>query len=321
MIELFIALLTFYFLIFIGYIFGRFFKKNNEELRKYLSSILLFILAPPLILLAFLLPNESLNSSIILFIIVFQLILVFSTQLVAFFFFLRKRNDEENQRKGSILSLVAFPNAFLFPLPIVLSLFGSEYIIILVIFSLSAQVLRGTLLTYQCIYYGKANFKTFKQNLKELLIFPPTFTLIISIFLNLIGIRLNQEFFININMFLSRITSIVGAFFIGILLININFSKIRIFKKDFIIVFFIRVIFSFFLFILTIIFIRILSEIGQIILVILLLLYVNPPAITNISYAEYFELDHDFSAFCVFIITISAIIYIPLIIIFGLMVF
>ena len=321
MIDLFIALLTFYLLIIVGYIFGRFFKRYNEKIRRSLSFILLFILSPPLILLAFLLPNQSLNSTVISAVIVFQLILVSSTQFIAYLFFLRKREEEQNQRKGSILSLVAFPNAFLFPLPIILSLFGSEYIIILVIFSLSALVLRSTLLTYQCIYYGKENLKTFKQNLKEMLTFPPTITLIISVILNIFGIRLNQVYFLTINTLISRITSVIGAIFIGVLLVNINFTKIRIFQKDFSIVFFIRVVFSLFLFIIIIRFLTFLSELGQIILVILLLLYVNPPAVTNISYAEYFQLDHDFSAFCVFTITILAIIYIPLIIILGLTIF
>ena len=321
MIDLFIALLTFYLLIIVGYIFGRIFKSYNAKIRRLLSFTLLFILSPPLILLAFLLPNQSLNSSVILFIIVFQLILVSSTQFIAYLFFLRKRGAEQDQRKGSILSLVAFPNAFLFPLPIILSLFGSEYIIILVIFSSSALVLRSTLLTYQCIYYGKENMKTFRQNLKEMLTFPPTITLIISVVLNIFGIRLNQEYFLTINTLISRITSVVGAIFIGVLLVNINFDKIQIFKKDFSIVFFIRVVFSLFLFIVIIRILTFLSELGQIILIILLLLYVDPPAVTNISYAEYFQLDHDFSAFCVFSITILAVIYIPLVIILGLIIF
>ncbi|MFX0071711.1 MAG: AEC family transporter [Candidatus Hermodarchaeota archaeon] len=320
--DLFFALLIFYSLIVMGYIFGRIFKKYNKELRRYFSYILLFILTPPLILFAFILPNESIKQPIVIFnIIIFQIILVFTTQLLAFLVLIRKKSSEFNQRKGSILSLVAFPNAFLFPLPIVLSLFGSEYIAILVVFSLSAMVLRSTLLTYQCIYYGNTMKKTFVENLKETLLFPPFLTIIISVLLNIFGVRLEYEIFYNINEILSLITSIFGALLIGLLLVNINFQKIHEFKKDFLLVFSIRVIYSFFLFLLITQFFVFPIMIRQSVLIILLLLFCDPPAVSNISYSEYFELDHEFTAFCVFTITILAVIYVPLLIFLGFVLF
>ena len=321
--DLFIALFTFYLVITIGYIFGRTFKNKNKEIEKYLSFILLFIFAPPLVLFAFLIPNESLNTSVILNIVIFQIILVFATQIVAYLLILRKKGKEYDQRKGSILSIVAFPNAFLFPLPRVLSLFGSEYIIILIIFSLSAQILRSTLLTYQCINYGKNKMKTYIDNLKEMLTFPPTIALIISIILNLFGVRLTQEIFIMINEILSRITSLLGAIIIGVLLVKFDFSKLREFirDKDFIMVLFIRVGFSFILFLILSQFLKFPPEISQIVLIILLLLFVDPPAVSNVAYAEYFELDYEFSGFCVFTITIMAIVYIPIFIFLGLWLF
>jgi len=319
--DLFVALLIFYVVIAIGYLFGRIFKNKSKEIGKYLSFILLFILAPPLVLFAFLIPNESLNtSSIIINIVIFQIILVFSTQLIAYLLILRNKGEQEDQRKGSILSIVSFPNAFLFPLPIVLSLFGPGYIVILIIFSLSAQVLRSTLLTYQCIYYGKKT-KSYLDSLKEMLTFPPTIALIISVILNLLGIRLTQEIYISINEILSRITSIFGALIIGLLLVNFDFSKFRefIIDKDFIMVLMIRVGFSFILFLILAQFLKFPPETSQIILIILMLLFVDPPAVSSVAYAEYFELDYEFSGFCVFTITIMAIVYVPLFILFGLL--
>jgi predicted permease len=249
--------------------------------------------------------------------------LVIATQLIAYILILRNKSEEENQRKGSILSLVAFPNAFLFPLPIVLSLFGSEYIIILVIFSLTAMVFRSTLLTYQCILYGKNKVKSYVDNLKEMLTFPPTITLILSIILNLIGVRLTLEIFQNVNEIISQITSITGALIIGITLVNFDFSRVREFlgDKDFIAVFMIRVIFSFFLFLIVAQFLDFPPEISQIVLIILLLVFIDPPAVTNIAYAEYFELDYEFSGFCVFSITLLAVIYVPIFIFIGMLIF
>ncbi|MFX1338990.1 MAG: AEC family transporter [Promethearchaeota archaeon] len=319
---LFFALLIFYLVIALGYIFGRIFKSKSKEIGKYLSFILLFILAPPLVLFAFLIPNESLEISVIINIVIFQIILVFTSQFVAYLIILRKKGTEDNQRKGSILSIVSFPNAFLFPLPIVLSLFGPGYIVILVIFSLSAQILRSTLLTYQCIYYGKKT-KTYLDSLKELITFPPTVALIISVILNLLGIRLTQEIYITFNEILSTITSIFGALIIGLLLVNFDFSRFRqfIINKDFIMVLIVRVGYSFVLFLILVQLLKFSSEMSPIILIILMILFVDPPAVSNVAYAEYFELDYEFSGFCVFTITMMAIIYIPIFIFLGIWLF
>ncbi len=320
--DLFIALLTFYLVIAIGYIFGRIFKNKNEEIGKYLSFILLFILAPPLVLFAFLLPNQALNESIIINIIIFQIILISATQILAYILIIRNKGKEDNQRKGSILSVVSFPNAFLFPLPIVLSLFGSEYIAVLIIFSLSAQIFRSTLLTYECILYGK-NTKSYLDNLKEMLTFPPTIALVISLILNLLGVRFTQEIFISINELLSRATSLLGAIIIGVLLVKFDFSKFREFigDIDFIKVLLIRVGFSFILFFILAQLIKFPPENSQIVLIILMLLFVDPPAVSNVAFAEYFELDYEFSGFCVFTITIMAIMYVPIFIFLGLWLF
>ncbi|TFG07777.1 MAG: hypothetical protein EU539_04050 [Promethearchaeota archaeon] len=267
-------------------------------------------------------PNEAINQPLIIInIIILQLILVFSTQATVFLFFLRKRDKIHHQRKGSMLCLVAFPNALLFPLPIVLSLFGSTYIAVLVIFSLSALVLRTTLLTYQCIYYGKNKKKTILDNLKEMVTFPPTLMLVLSIILNLLGVRLNFDIFFVINEVISQITSIIGALLIGLLLVNMNFKRIGEFKKDFLFVFTIRVFFSFLLFLLVIPFFTFPTSVRQNILVILLILFIDPPAVTNIAYSEYFELDREFTAFAVFTVTIMAVVYIPVVIIVAFLLF
>ena len=90
-------------------------------------------------------------------------------------------------------------------------------------------------------------------------------------------------------------------------------------NKDFIIVLFIRVGFSFILFLILAQFLKFPPETSQIILIILMLLFVDPPAVSSVAYAEYFELDYEFSGFCVFTITIMAIVYVPLFILFGLL--
>jgi len=321
MSDLFIALSIFYLLIILGYILGKLLKNYNEQIRKILSFILLFILTPPIIIFSFLLPDFSINTIVILNIIILTFILIFATQFIAYIFFLRKRNVDDNKRVGAILNLVAIPNAMLFPLPIVLSLFGSQFIIILVIFALTTIAIRVTWFVYLNIYYGENRTISYKDILKNIFTFPPTIALILSIILLSLGITLDCEFFITTNDIISVLTTILGAILIGVLIVNINLKKIHEFKQDFLIVIGIRIVFSFILFFLITQFLIFPSENKQTTLTILLLLSVSPPAVANIYYTEYFNLDNEFAAFCVITITILAIIYVPLILILGLTIF
>jgi len=319
--DLFTTLSIFYLIILCGFIFGRVFKKYNQKIRKSLSYILLFILTPPIIFFSFFSSKISLNLNIVLNIIICELVLVFSTQIIVYIFFLKKRDENQNKRKGSILSLVGFPNAMLFPLPIVLSVFGGDFIIILVIFSLTQMILRSTWVTYLSIYYGGYTKQSFKKSLRKMLTFPPTLTLIFCIILKALNITFNQEYLSNSSNIFSFITTILGASLIGVLIVNINFNQIKSFKKDFGIILMMRLVFSFFLFLFIQLFIDFPLTIQTITLTILLLLFVDPPAVTNTTYAEYFELDKEFTAFSVITITLLAMFYVPFIILFGLWIF
>ncbi len=321
MSDLFTTLSIFYLIIFCGFIFGRIFKKHNQQIRKTISSILLFIITPPLIFFAFFLSEISLNILIVLNIIIFQIILVFTSQFITYFIFLRKRKNDQKKRSGAILNLVAFPNAMIFPLPIVLSLFGTDYVIILVIFSLIAMILRSTWATYLNIYFGAKKEQTVKENFKKMIAFPPTLTLIACVILKGFNLTFNEEILAIIRDCISYSGTLLGAILIGVLIVNINFNKVKSFKKDFFIVLIIRLGFSFFLFLFLGLFLTFPPDMSKITLTILLLLYIDPPAITNTTYAEYFELDKEFSAFCVITITILAIFYIPLIIMLGMILF
>lgn len=316
-----ISLAIFYIEIIIGILIGKTFKSYNKNLREGLSFILIYILTPPIIFFSFFLTSISLNLSIILLIIFLELFLVFSTQLIAYLFFLRKRKKESNKRSGSILMLVAFPNAMLFPLPIVLSLFGSDFILILVIFSLSAMIVRATWLTYMCIYFGEGSESDLKSNIKKLFLFPPTFTLIICSFLLLFDLNFRYPLLYLIDDVASGLVSILGAILIGVLIVNVHLEKIKDYRRDFLLVIAIRVIFSLGLFLILTELINFSLKIRGEILIILLLLFVNPPAVSNTAYAQIFKLDEEFTAFSVIVITLLALIYVPLILFFGFVLF
>ena len=321
MSNLFLTLLIFYFIIFSGFVFGRIFKRYNREIRKILSFTLLFILTPPIIFFAFFLSQISLNLTIILNIIIFQVVLIFFTQFITYLIYLRNGDDTSKKRKGAILNLVAFPNAMLFPLPIVLSLFGMDYVIIIVIFSLAALILRNTWSIYLNMYYGGSEKQSFKDTLKKMLTFPPTLTLIICFILKSFNLTFDQQILNGISNIFSYTTTILGGVLIGVLVVNINLNHVKSFKKDFAVVLIIRTLFSFILFLFLTIFLTFPTEIKSYTLTILLLVYVNPPAVNNTIYAEYFELDKDFTAFCVIMITILAIFYVPLTLFIGFLLF
>jgi len=318
--NLFTTLAYFYLLILIGTIVGRISRKYNIEIRKVLSFIFLYILTPPLIIFAFILPNFNINFVIVLYIIIFQLILCSSTQLFIYLIALRKK-EKISQRFGSMLMSVSQPNAMLFPLPIVLSIFGSEYIIILVIFALMTILHRGTWLTYLCIKYGGKKGLSYKDGIRRFFTFPPTLAIIVSIVLLTLNIKVDSKICIQISDFLSIMATIIGALIIGFLLVNLKFNSIKEFKKDFGFVLIVRVFFSFVLFFILIQIFIFPIDIRTPILVILLLVFVDPPAVSNTVYAEYFELDKEFTAFCTIMITLLAIIYVPLILLLGVVIF
>ncbi|MHA1146856.1 MAG: hypothetical protein ACTSR8_01270 [Promethearchaeota archaeon] len=216
---------------------------------------------------------------------------------------------------------VSQPNAMLFPLPIVLSIFGSEYIIILVIFALMTILHRGTWLTYLCIKYGGKKGLSYKDGIRRFFTFPPTLAIIVSIVLLTLNIKVDSKICIQISDFLSIMATIIGALIIGFLLVNLKFNSIKEFKKDFGFVLIVRVFFSFVLFFILIQIFIFPIDIRTPILVILLLVFVDPPAVSNTVYAEYFELDKEFTAFCTIMITLLAIIYVPLILLLGVVIF
>ena len=92
--ALFLTLVYFYTLIFIGALIGLILKKYNSEIRKILSFIFLYILTPPIIIFAFILPNFNVSFMIVLYIIIFQIILSFSAQIVIYLIAVRNKSKD-----------------------------------------------------------------------------------------------------------------------------------------------------------------------------------------------------------------------------------
>lgn len=321
MSDLFVNLSIFYFLIFLGIVIGRLFKKHNEKIRTAITFILIYILCPLLVFFAFFVSNITFGFGDIFNIILYRLILLFISQFVLYFIFLRKRGVDQNPRKGTMLSMVGFPNAGIFPIPIILAFFGSEFIPIVILFSITALTMRGTWLTWLCIRFGKKRNDGILKSIKQILSFPPTLAIILCVILLSFGAEFDQTVLTIADDVVSNITSIIGNFLIGIMLVNLNFKQIHEFKKDFSIVVFMRVIFSSLLFFLIAIFLTFPLEIKSQTLTILLIMFVCPPAILSITFAEYFELDKEFTAFTLFTMTIMAIFYVPIYLLIGLILF
>ncbi len=318
--DLVVNLILFYILILIGYLLGLGLKKFNDEIRKILTFILLFILTPITIFLALFTAIPFGFIEIAVFVIL-RITLCFVPQFFAFFVFLRKRSEAENPRKASILNMSGFPNNVLFPMPIILAFFGTDYIPILITFSITALIIRGTWLTWLCVHYGSEREHGFKSAIKQIIMFPPTITIILCLILLGFNVQFDQAILSVFKDINSILIFVFGNILIGFMLVNLDFKQIRVFKKDFSIVLFMRVAFSSLLF-LGISFLLVFpTEIRTNTLTTLLILYMGPPAVLNTTFAEYFELDKEFTAFCVFFITILAMIYTPLFLLIGIAIF
>lgn len=323
MSDLLVNLLLIYLLILIGYILGKLTKKYNSQIRLALSFAVLYILTPILIFLSFFTSNIVFGIAEITSFVMLRLIVCFIPQLFVFMIFLKKRPVEENGRKGSIISQSGFANNVLFPLPIVLVLFGTEFVPILITFSITALVLRGTWLTWLCIRYGGKGEEDYgiKKTIKQILTFPPTLTILLCLILLPFNLQFDQGVIVPLNDITSIIISIFGNILIGFMLVNVNFKMIREFKNDFALVTFVRVGFCALLFLPISLFLYYPPEIRTSTLTILFILFSGPPAILNTTFAEYFDMDKEFTAFCVVTITIFALIYTPLFILLGLAIF
>jgi predicted permease len=311
-------LLTLYLVVFIGGVIGFLLPKYRDKFTKFTNHLLMDVVVPIQMFLSLASTTFNVDTIFILQIVGVELYSVFI--LIAATWKIGQSRGVETKLLGSYIYLNAFPNALLYPLPIVLAFFGNELTIVLVIFSSSALVVRGTVGNYIGNKLGAQAETDWKKGLLKLFTFPPFVGVLIGfIFL---GFNINLPPFLIIfnKQVFSPISSNVGAFIIGLILADINRERLKFYAHHIKIAAFWRFCIPFVLF-LAIAFILQFPSYQKEIRTILLLVMLSPPAVFNVVYAVYFNLEAKFAAITVATLTLISLALMPLILWFGMAVF
>ncbi|MBD3188561.1 hypothetical protein GF325_17150 [Candidatus Bathyarchaeota archaeon] len=320
------GLLTIYIFIGIGLIIGKLLGEYRDRVLKLGTRLAIYVLTPVLVFISLVNTEIVLDFRLVAGIILVQV----TTSLLLMgitFAFVKRRGTMENPKLGGYLLIAGFPNATVFPLPIILSVFGEAYLTIIFLFSSSALVLRGTLGTYTSIKLGSGSIEgsgeekaspteniDVKKTILKVIGFPPTIGIILAVIFLATGTPLPRDALELIKDPLSAMTSCLGSGIIGLILAGLDTSKLKTYKRDLPACMLIRFVIPFIYFMIVSRFMKFSTD-DTIIKSILLLEVMGPPAIFNALFAVNFGLKPEFVATMVVILTLCMIILAPLIIV------
>ncbi|MHA1731457.1 MAG: AEC family transporter [Promethearchaeota archaeon] len=225
-----------------------------------------------------------------------------------------------NKEMGAFLLLASFPNAMLYPLPIVLALFPSDLVLILIIFSTMALLVRGTLGTYVSERLGADVRPDLLSTVGKLFAFPPFLTIVVSIVIVAVDVPLPTPQLLAVKPAVNLLATAVGAVLVGMILAGLNGPDLRMYWPRVKMVGLWRFGIAAAYFMAVVYFLHF-DEFQTEIRTILLLLVAGPPAVFNVAYAVHFKLERQLAAVSVATITLLALAFLPLVILFGMAVF
>lgn len=299
-----------------GFVVGLLFKKQKDKISKIVTWLTINIFTPVVIFLTFTTTEYSISGISIVQILLLEVASVFTFWLTTYY---GLRNHIDDKKKlGSFMFLNALPNVLIYGIPIVLAFYSESLIIILVVFTSAALVVRGTVGMYIGEKLGADVNLSIKDTIKRLLTFPP----LLGIIAGFIGMNLieSTDALVFTKDLISPLYSGLGASLIGLILTKLKFSEIKAHIKDISIVALWRYGISFIFYIAVVWFLTFPVDQTEI-RTILLIAVIGPPAVMNVSFAVYFGLDEKFAAISVATITLISLMLLPLEIMFGTAVF
>ena len=319
LIDVFISLLPklsiVYFFIAIGIIW-RFSNFYDPKHGKIVTKIILWIFFPITIIGSY--------GSIETF-IGYEVFIVILIALIAHFtsfftiFLMNRRTEEKSQGENGALALCAtFPNALLFPFPIILAIVGDNGLFYAAIFVFIAMALRNTFGVILGIIYDpmknsqendqeNQNMQIIKRNMMNLLKFPPFLALFIGMFIYII---FGPESINRIPGFdIFKTISLYGS----LLLIGVSFQDFSQLHPRNILSAEIGKVSSTRFLVAPLIVISFLIPLATSsgMAITLMIQSMAPPAISNVLYAQYFNLDESKISLVVTFVTLLALIVLP----------
>ncbi len=287
--------------IFIGYLFG-YSRFYSNKIAKNLSHLATYILFPLIIILNTLSIREGQLSEIIIvlgFSMAIHLFLIGVSILL-----LKNKNLLE---KGSSILTASFPNTVTYAFPIIAAIIGLAGWVPATIFAMGSLIIMVTVGGAVSIRYGRSpnNQHNYRESLGKLLKFPFFIALIVAIILRgTVGyIDTNQHTYVIIWKYLG-----IG---VGLVLIGLDcksLTRIALFKSSMnrtgIVRFIISPIFA--------IGVCLIFQFPRLIAIPLIVQAWGPPAIMTIFYSDFFGLDMQTTSRNVAILTLMALLLLPL---------
>lgn len=298
LIELAIRIGTIYGGIAIGFLLQLF--KNSEKITKWLTFIGINLLTPILLIIVMLQVEQAQIAWG--YVVIIGLLTSFLSLFIDWLW-IRNRTNITNAQKGAELSAVTFNNALFYPFPIIIGLVGNDGLLAASIYLLTNMFLRNTLGVVIGIVYGSNEGKSILKIIRGILLFPPMIGLFIGIILrvtlgNILPAHIAINVFRDFTMFL--MLALVGLKF--------NFPKKQEWKE----VALGRGIIARFgggaLAAIPIFFLPLFTPAK----VALIVQSLAPPAVNNTAYANYFNLDGTVTSRYITLLTLIALIILPI---------
>lgn len=312
--EILLNVVKLYLFIFIGFIVGKLLSSRKDKINSIITSLLINVMTPIVIFLTLTTSDYSIG-----FIFVFQIVsleaLGILFAIITTYFYLRKKKVD-NKKIGAYLFINGFPNILIYGIPVVLGFFNSKLIIIPVLLASASLVTRGTLGMYMGEKLGGNVTLSLKQTLKKLITFPPLLGIVAGGVVLGFHLTMPVMVFTSIKNVIEPIYSGTGGIIIGIILTKMVRSDIKRYISDIKIVILWRFVIMFGFFMIFVFILRFQTDQTSI-RTILLIAVIGPPAVINVAFTQYFNLDEKFAAISVATVTLLALILLPLLILFG----
>ncbi len=293
--------------------FSRFYEPKHG---KWVTNLILWLFFPISIIGSFG-SIKSLVGEEVLIVVLITLITHFISFL-SIYLMNKKTEAMKLEENGALVLCATFPNALLFPFPIIYAIVGNIGIYYGAIFVFIAMALRNTFGVVLGIIYDpmkktnlnpqkNKNLQIIKNSILNLFKFPPFLALIIGLFIYLLFGPQSINNFPGFDIF--KIISLYGS----LLLIGISFQELsqihpkNAISKDVGKVFFTRFIIAPFL----AIFILYYLSASPNLAIPLMIQSMAPSAISNVLYAKYFNLDESKISLVVTFLTLLALIILP----------
>ena len=304
-LELFSKLFWVYLFILLGIMwrFSRLYRKSYAE---YFTKITIWIFFPILIISSF----ANIESFVGELIIQIGVIAVMVHVGSYFFIHILTRKKNFSTEAGSIAMTATFPNALLYPFPIILAILGDSALFYAAIFVFVIMIIRNTF-GMVMVRYSDENSEIKRFDFTNLVLSMIKFPPFIAVILGFILHSLSGPEAIGGIPGMDVVSNI--ALYGSLLLVGISFQDLsdlhprKFFSPSIYQVSLVRFLISPLLAIVPII----LFQLEPIIAITLLIQSMGPPAISNIIYGSFFDMDESLISSIITIVTLIALLVLP----------